>query len=566
MKTAIANSFKVRSLIPIMLATMPLASFADYKVTALQSVEGGSNVISAINASGTIAGDSFITDSNKAVMWDGTGAVRELSPGSPFESTADDINDNGQILLFGPAIWQNGVITPLYTTAIAPLTGFAGLNNSGQYTSTGYFQINGIYQRHAFLVTSGATMDLGTLPGTTTSWSNNINNNGDVVGYSVVSGTQTRAVLWRNGAIIDLGVLSGQSSSIANDINDNGRVVGTSGGRLFTWENGVMTDLGVISSGATMAARGINRNGDIVGSFKPSGSAASLPFIWSNGKFTDLSALVNSCEAIDINDNGQIVSNCNYSGYGYLLSPAAAAVDVSISGSSSIGSPIVNTPFTYTFTIKNVGSLNGTNVSFKDALPTSVSFQSVTSSQGSCSGGSMVTCSLGSLAAGAAATVQVTVVPTATGGLYNSASVSVTETENNTFNNTATVSSNVVAATADMSATMQASATSVKRNANVTYTIGVRNSGPAVATAVNLTDTLPSGMQYVSASTTQGSCSGTTTVTCSLGTMASGASATVSIVTQAKSTGTFTNKASVTSAVTDANVANNTAGVAVTVK
>lgn len=72
---------------------------------------------------------------------------------------------------------------------------------------------------------------------------------------------------------------------------------------------------------------------------------------------------------------------------------------------------------------------------------------------------------------------------------------------------------------------------------NVTYTLTVTNSGPGPATNVVLTDTLPANMVFVSATPSQGSCSGTTTITCNLGTINNGANATVTIVVQAKAAG-----------------------------
>ncbi len=109
----------------------------------------------------------------------------------------------------------------------------------------------------------------------------------------------------------------------------------------------------------------------------------------------------------------------------------------------------------------------------------------------------------------------------------------------------------------DLSVTNVDSADPILVGANVTYTVTVKNNGLASASGVTLTDTLPAGTP-VSVTPSVGSCSGTTTRTCSFGTLAAGASATLTIVMTAPGTaGTITNAASVSSGGCDPNGANN---------
>ena len=93
----------------------------------------------------------------------------------------------------------------------------------------------------------------------------------------------------------------------------------------------------------------------------------------------------------------------------------------------------------------------------------------------------------------------------------------------------------------------------------LTYTISVTNSGPLAATDVVVTDTLPLTVTFASSSASQGTCSGTNVIICNLGTINNGDSATVTIVVTATASGTFTNTASVASAVTDPDTGNNSA-------
>ena len=111
----------------------------------------------------------------------------------------------------------------------------------------------------------------------------------------------------------------------------------------------------------------------------------------------------------------------------------------------------------------------------------------------------------------------------------------------------------------DLAITKVDSADPSRAGRNLTYTITVTNNGPNPATGVTVTDTLPSGLSARSSSASQGSCSGTTTVTCAIGDLASGASATVSIVVRPSSPGSITNSASVAGNQPDPDSANNTA-------
>ena len=103
----------------------------------------------------------------------------------------------------------------------------------------------------------------------------------------------------------------------------------------------------------------------------------------------------------------------------------------------------------------------------------------------------------------------------------------------------------------------------------LTYTVLVTNNGPDPATVVTLSDTLPKTAGFGSVTTTQGTCTRSKTgVKCSLGGLASGATATVTIVVKPTQKGTITNTvtAAAGSPTTDPNIANNTATQSTTVR
>ena len=92
----------------------------------------------------------------------------------------------------------------------------------------------------------------------------------------------------------------------------------------------------------------------------------------------------------------------------------------------------------------------------------------------------------------------------------------------------------------------------------LTYTVTVTNDGPSAATGVTLVDTLPGNVSLDSATPSQGNCSGTSTVNCSLGPLANSASATVIIAVTPTTTETLTNTVSVSGNETDPDTLDNT--------
>ena len=110
----------------------------------------------------------------------------------------------------------------------------------------------------------------------------------------------------------------------------------------------------------------------------------------------------------------------------------------------------------------------------------------------------------------------------------------------------------------DLSITASAAPNPAIVGEDLTYTLTVANAGPSNAPSVVVTDVIPAGSTFVSAAASQGTASEAAgVVTASLGTINSGAGATVTIVVRPVSTGAQVNQASVSGAVTDLNPANN---------
>ncbi len=103
----------------------------------------------------------------------------------------------------------------------------------------------------------------------------------------------------------------------------------------------------------------------------------------------------------------------------------------------------------------------------------------------------------------------------------------------------------------------------VVEKTDLAYTIQISNLGGPVpgtadATNVTVTDTLPNGITFVSATSASGTCNRAgQTVTCDLGTILEGASATATISVKAGDDGTISNTASVLATEMDPDTANN---------
>jgi uncharacterized repeat protein (TIGR01451 family) len=119
--------------------------------------------------------------------------------------------------------------------------------------------------------------------------------------------------------------------------------------------------------------------------------------------------------------------------------------------------------------------------------------------------------------------------------------------------------------TADLALANVASAAKRPPGTRVTFSLTVNNAGASTAQATALTDKLPSRLGLISATPSAGSCSGSRTVSCSLGDVGAGGSAKVTIVARTKKRGTAVNRASVTSSIFDSNAANNSANASVVV-
>ena len=244
--------------------------------------------------------------------------------------------------------------------------------------------------------------------------------------------------------------------------------------------------------------------------------------------------------------------------------------DLSLAKVASSNPVIAGTNLTYTLTVSNLGPSNAASLVVTDTLPSNVTYQSYGGSSGwTCSllSGNRLRCTRASLNVSANSLVSILtrVNSAATGSLSNTALVRSSWLDPSLTNNTANLIT-TVNAQADMSVTKTDAPDPVAEGQTLTYRMVVRNNGPSNAASVSLSDPLPTTrLTYVSAaSTPQGTCSWSSpNLTCSLGTIANGGAVTVTVTTTARPVGdnlpkTAANTATVSTATTDPNSANNT--------
>ena len=169
----------------------------------------------------------------------------------------------------------------------------------------------------------------------------------------------------------------------------------------------------------------------------------------------------------------------------------------------------------WTLVATNHGPSTATAVTVADALPAGVTFVSATPTQGTCSAVlQTVSCSLGALAPAGAAQIQVVgSVAAALQGtkIVNTSTISGDQPDPAPANNSSTATTNVGAPDAHnfnltLVKTVLGSDEAIL-GVPLRYALAVTNSGPAVATNVVITDTLPSNLEFVSATVPGGTCS-----------------------------------------------------------
>jgi uncharacterized repeat protein (TIGR01451 family) len=228
-------------------------------------------------------------------------------------------------------------------------------------------------------------------------------------------------------------------------------------------------------------------------------------------------------------------------------------IDLSLTKTASTTTPNANQNVTFTITVTNAPNrVNATGVQVTDVLPSGLIFVSATPSQGTYSSATGLW-TVGAVNSSASATLQIVATVASAGAKINTAEVTAADQSDidSTPNNGATAEDDRASVTitppvVDLSLTKTVSNASPTVGQNVTFTVTAGNAGPATATGVLVTDSLPAGLTFVSATPSSGTTYSSATGIWNVGTLNSGASATLQIVATMSTAAVKTNTAQVT--------------------
>src|SRR5262249_39560700 len=199
----------------------------------------------------------------------------------------------------------------------------------------------------------------------------------------------------------------------------------------------------------------------------------------------------------------------------------------------------------------------------RDPLPPGLTFVSAMPSQGSYDPATGQW-AVGSLAMNESEVLALTVDVTRTGTIVNTAVRAGGDQPDPNPNNDAGTARLLVppAPGADLSIVKTAAPDTVAVGGQITWTLAVSNAGPDTAPGVVVTDIVPAQVTVVSVTPSQGTCAPMGgQLTCNLGDLPAGASATVTIVATRTAPEAFVNTASVSGGGLDPNTSNNTSTV-----
>ena len=320
---------------------------------------------------GTLGGPNsiayWLNNSNEATI------ASDTSTNDPL---GEDFCGFGTHLICLGALWNNGTMTALPTLGGNNSVAFT-LNDRGQIVGAAENKTQDPscpapqvldFEAVIWGPKPGEIRRLRPLPGDTVGFALGVNNRGQAVGASgLCSNTPLvplevgpHAVLWDHGKPINLGSLGGAQINTAAAINDRGEVIGgsdLSGDTVihsFLWTKAEgMQDLGTLSGDAISLGGWINNKTQVVGwSCDSSGNCRA--YLWQNNVMTDLNSLIPAHSklylmfAYGITDAGDIVGQAMDKSTGDLHAFLARPVRLQDSGANTAWKDVEAAPSSVT--------------------------------------------------------------------------------------------------------------------------------------------------------------------------------------------------------------------------
>lgn len=243
---------------------------------------------------------------------------------------------------------------------------------------------------------------------------------------------------------------------------------------------------------------------------------------------------------------------------------ALAASDIAVDASLGSTHYPLNTSFDWQLTVRNSGGLATNEGRAEITLPSELTVEEAFVTGGTCtSGGGLITCELGAIAGGSSAMVQFTLRSSVAAAHPVSVNVSASNDSNIANNHgEGTISTQLEV---DLATTLQAPGSSAA-GTPFNATLSATNRSAVDADSVTVTLTVPDGVTASTATFAGSSCSvGTAIITCSLPSLAAGATATGTVSLTAATSGSKTLQARVSSNQIDPVSVNDTAATTVAI-
>jgi uncharacterized repeat protein (TIGR01451 family) len=321
--------------------------------------------------------------------------------------------------------------------------------------------------------------------------------------------------------------------------------------------------VGFTFGGATGTGWTLTQAGGVVTATRTNAAVGALPAVVITGTAPVSGPITNtarvSTTAIDQNAANNLAT---------ASTAVTANANLSIAKSAHADAVVVNDLITYTLNITNSGPNTANNVIVTDTLPASVTFGSVNGAGWTCGrSGVTVTCTVASLAVGAANPISIIVTAPGTAStITNTATVASAVADLVTSNNTASVVTTIAAAISDLQLTKTDTPDPVNAGGALTYTLSINNNGPNATNNVIVTDTLPASYVFGGVSGSGWACGRSgVTVTCTVASLNVGSAPNIIITGTAPASGPITNTAVIASAVADTNTGNNTSSAITTI-